>query len=98
MPRPKVVRTGPTRTPWIADIVAAMTNLGGQAHFKQLYAEIKRIRTEPMTSNWKIVVRNQIDLHSSDSENYDDRKEDLFYSVHGLGRGVWALRKLIPEE
>jgi hypothetical protein len=34
-----------------------------------------------------------VESHSSDSANYNGK--DIFYSVEGLGKGVWGLRKLL---
>lgn len=77
---------------WIDDIVQAMKNLGGRAEYKDLYDEVRRIREDPLPSTWKAVVRNQVESHSSDSDNYTNGRKDYFYSVHGKGKGVWALR------
>jgi len=82
---------------WIDDIVTAMENLGGQASYEELYEEVRRVRTEPLPKTWKAIVRNQVESYSSDSENYTPSRQDLFYSVYGLGGGVWALRKQIKK-
>ena len=37
-------------------------------------------------------IRNIIETHSSDSDAYIEKNEDLFYSVEGKGKGVWGLR------
>ncbi|MEM1042624.1 MAG: HNH endonuclease [Bacteroidota bacterium] len=78
---------------WIDDIVTAMQNLGGQAAYAALYEEVARVRGLPLPKTWRAIVRNQVESYSSDSENYRDSREDLFYSVGGLGSGAWALRK-----
>lgn len=72
---------------WVDDIVQALKNLGGQATVKQIYAEVERIRVEPLTKSWHASVRERIEAHSSDS-NYFQGK-DLFRKID---RGVWALR------
>lgn len=74
---------------WINDIVSAMSNLGGTAHYTDLYAEIKRIRTGPLPSAWKKIIQRQIQDHASESSGFKSKK--LFYPVNGLGSGTWGL-------
>jgi predicted restriction endonuclease len=38
------------------------------------------------------IVRRELEYNSSDSESYQGRY-DLFYSVNGIGEGVWGLRE-----
>lgn len=74
---------------WINDIVSAMSNLGGTAHYSELYAEIKRIRPGPLPSAWKKIVQRQIQDHAGESSGFKSKK--LFYPVNGLGSGTWGL-------
>lgn len=74
---------------WINDIVSALSNLGGTAHYRELYAEIKRIRTAPLPSAWKKIVQRQIQDHAGESSGF--KSEKLFYPVSGLGSGTWGL-------
>lgn len=80
------------RRSWVEDVVEAMEHLGGQATYAELYAEVRRVRGEPIPPSWKSIVRYQIRLHSSDSEDYDPNKEDLFFSLDRSGTGPWGLR------
>ncbi len=82
---------------WVDYIKAAFENLGGWATYDDLYAELKRIRHEDFTQSWKATVRNIVESHSSDSENWSPNRPDLFYSVNGLGSGVWGLRDFISK-
>lgn len=72
-------------------IVQALHNLGGEASYPEIYAEYERISGVQLTHSRKAGIRKSIEDHSSDSLNYKGR-EDLFYSVYGLGNGVWGLR------
>lgn len=72
-------------------IVQALHNLGGKASYPEIYAEYERISGVQLTHGLKAGIRKSIEDHSSDSLNYKGR-EDLFYSVYGLGNGVWGLR------
>lgn len=73
---------------WNEDILQAFRNLGGQAHLKQIYAEIKQIRKEPLPKSLEHIVQRIIQDHSSDSASF--RGNNLFRKV---GNGVWALRE-----
>ena len=72
-------------------IVQAMKNLGGKASYSELYAEYENISSITLTSGKKAGIRKAIEDHSSDSGNFKG-KEDIFYSVYGIGGGVWGLR------
>jgi putative restriction endonuclease len=79
---------------WIDDIVNSLTELGGIAHYKDLYKKIEETRTEPLTPSWQATLRRTVETHSSDSENFTGK--DLFYSTQGLGKGIWGLRNYSP--
>jgi 5-methylcytosine-specific restriction endonuclease McrA len=77
---------------WVDYIIQAMQNLGGWATYSDLYKEIKKVRNEDYTPAWQATVRNVVESHSSDSENWREGKPDHFYSVNGIGSGAWGLR------
>ena len=81
---------------WATDLVQALENLGGQAQLSDIYCEIKQIRPN-LTSAWKSSVRERIQRHSSDSLSYNPDNPDLFYSVEGLGSGIWGLRSSLNK-
>lgn len=78
---------------WLEYIIQAFENLGGIATYSQLYKEIKKIRENNLCNNWKAVIRATIERHSSDSSTFNG-KRDIFYSVDGLGKGLWGLRNI----
>lgn len=80
---------------WLADLVEAYSGLGGEAPYSKVYAAvegIRRMRGGSWTREAKASVRRTVEDHSDASKNY--RGKNVFYSVHGLGRGVWGL---LPE-
>ncbi|WP_429104392.1 HNH endonuclease [Aeromonas allosaccharophila] len=79
---------------WADDLVQAFENLGGQAELADIYDEIEKIRLN-LTPAWKSSVRERIQRHSSDSAAYNEKNPDLFYSLEGLGNGVWGLRSKV---
>jgi hypothetical protein len=83
-------------TTWLEDVITAMYNLGGITRLQDLYNEVRSIRTEPLSRTWQVTIRTTIRAHSSDSATFDGG-EDTFYSVRGLGQGVWGLRKRIQS-
>jgi predicted HNH restriction endonuclease len=85
-------------TTWLTYIIKAFDNLGGLASYSDLYKELERIREEPRSTEWKATVRRTIETHSSHSANYTPGRPDLFYSVQGLGQGIWALRSYTQFE
>lgn len=76
---------------WLEDVITAFKNLSGVSHYSDLYEEVKRIRKKPLPKSWQAIIRRTIESHSSDSEAFLGR-EDLFYSVKGIGSGIWGLR------
>lgn len=80
---------------WDEDIVIALENLGGSASYDDLYSEIERLRAN-FPASWKAIVRRRVQDLSSDSAGFK-HGEDLFFSVEGLGAGVWGLRSKLAE-
>ncbi len=72
---------------WVEDIEQALKNLGGQATLSQIYEEVKRIRKDPLPATWKASIRERIEAHSSDSQNF--KGKDIFRKVD---KGIWALK------
>ena len=79
----------------VETVVAALRSLGGQARPVEIANEVRRLFSGPHTSHLLQSVRARIQECSSDS-NHWKKKRDLFYSVHGIGGGVWGLREMDP--
>lgn len=77
---------------WIQDITKAFEQYGGVASLPDIYKLTALLRTEPLPRNHRAIIRREIENHSSDSKVFKN-KEDLFYTVYGLGKGIWGLRK-----
>jgi 5-methylcytosine-specific restriction endonuclease McrA len=83
---------------WKEDIVDALESLGGSASYDEIYEFIQSSERD-LPKTWKAVIRRNVQNFSSDSAGYKGRK-DIFYSVEGIGSGVWGLRsylKLTPK-
>ena len=72
-------------------IVEALQALGGKGSYPEIYEKFEEISGITLTYGQKAGIRKNIEDHSSDSRNYKNKK-DLFYSVFGLGSGIWGLR------
>lgn len=80
---------------WLEDIETALANLGGVGRLSQIYDEVRRIREGPHPRAFRGTIRGTIETHSSDSAKF--RGRDIFFSVHGLGAGVWGLRSYLKN-
>jgi putative restriction endonuclease len=76
-------------------VTAALRSLGGQARPIEIAEEIRRLFPGPHPESLLQSVRGRIQECSSDSKIWK-KKRDLFYSVHGIGGGVWGLRAMDP--
>lgn len=74
---------------WLDDVITALKNLGGTAHYDLLYKEIQRIRKRPLPEAWKKIIQRVVQDHAIESSGFKTRR--LFYSVNGKGSGVWSL-------
>lgn len=74
-------------------VAQALRSLGGQARPAEIAEEIRRIFPGPHPTSLLQSVRARIQECSSDSKFWK-KKRDIFYSVHGIGGGVWGLREM----
>lgn len=88
---------------WLGEIIEAMKDLGGHAHYSDLYEAVKdRGNIKFDSKDPKAQIRGTIERHSSDSSVYkkyykNQPDKDIFYSVYGKGKGHWGLRNFEPS-
>lgn len=80
---------------WRDDIIKALAQSGGVAHLSDIYALVKSYRKN-VPPSYRDMIRGNIESASSDSRVWD-KKNDLFYSAGGIGRGIWGLRSMQKE-
>ena len=83
----------------LSEIIAALEELGGSAHLSDICRRMQeRARTPGIQTNptWKKTVSATIQSHSSDTRSFREGNADIFYSVEGLGNGIWGLRDMRP--
>jgi len=73
------------------DIIDAIRQLGGKAKYNDIYKMYEQLAHKKLTYGQKAGIRKNIEIHSSDSKNYRENNEDIFYALEGLGKGIWAL-------
>lgn len=81
-------------TAWGDDILEAMENIGGPANYEKIYGQVKKVRLGNHRSwpkNAEAIIRREIQQASSDSSSWKGQKDDYF-SVAGLGQGIWSIR------
>lgn len=74
----------------LEDIVYALESMGGSGRLRDIYDVVEKRRANS-TDSLPAMIRRTIQDHSSDSAGYKHR-QDLFFSLEGLGGGVWGLR------
>lgn len=79
---------------WTDDIKLALINLNGIGRNQEIYDEIQKIRPN-VSGDWQAVIRRTIQQNSSDTQSWSGNN-DLFYSVNGIGQGIWGLREFYP--
>lgn len=81
---------------WREDVETALKGIGGVGSLAQIYDAVEALRGDDLPNSYEAIVRRELEYNSSDSESYKGRF-DLFYSVQGIGSGMWGLRELITE-
>lgn len=77
---------------WVDAVVLAVAKHGGTAHLNRMYDDAPRIYGY-VPGSVDSVIRQAVESHSSDSEQWRRGTPDLFYSVEGLRSGIWGLRE-----
>lgn len=74
---------------WLNEVIEVIQLLGGEAHYEDIYRLIyeRQIINFENNPNWQAAVRQNIEMHSSDSAAYSGKK-NIFYTVAGKGRGL----------
>jgi hypothetical protein len=91
---------GDNNMTWLQSVEGALSNLGGVSSLREIYAEVLRLRLsngESVPPSIEAVIRKELEYNSSDS-SVGTSGRDLFYSVDGIGNGVWGLRSELPSE
>ena len=77
-------------------VIESLKELGGHAYLNDIYKVFEKISDEELPESYKAIVRATLEKNSSDSTVFDG-KDDLFYSVDGIGNGHWGLRSINNE-
>jgi hypothetical protein len=77
---------------WVDDVREAFRALGGEADLAAVYRRVEEMRRaagRSIVRSLEATIRQTIEAHSSDSDNFKPGNADHFRHV---GRGRWALR------
>ncbi len=78
---------------WRDELIKVFEELGGIADYNQIKNAVERRGMKKWVPH---SVRQCIEDHSSDSSSFRTGN-DLFYSVDGIGKGIWGLREYLIE-
>jgi serine/threonine protein kinase len=85
---------GDPSAPLIKWIVTAFRNLGGRAHLKQVYEEVRRLGYEGGGQDLDKIIRTRICDHSSDSPKFTGNPNDDLFRCTERRSGIWELREM----
>ena len=80
-------------------VIKALKELNGHGYLRDIYAECEEIANKSnfhLSKNYPASIRALLERFSSDSAVFNG-KEDLFFSVDGIGNGHWGLRNYQPD-
>ena len=90
-----------SKVTYLSEITEALKSLGGRGHLNDICRVMKeRGKLQSILTNpaWTNAVSGEIQSHSTDAQSYVEGNDDLFYSVEGIGSGVWGLRNYQPDQ
>ncbi len=90
-----------SKVTYLSEITEALKRLGGKGHLNDICRVMKeRGKLQSILTNpaWTSAVSREIQRYSSDSQTFVEGNDDLFYSVEGIGSGVWGLRNYQPDQ
>ncbi|MBQ9673698.1 MAG: HNH endonuclease [Ruminococcus sp.] len=88
------------RVIYLSEIIESITNLGGEASFKEICSSIEERDLLPnihTNRSWRNNVSTELTTHCKQMDSYRTYNPDLFYSVYGKGEGYWGLRSMREE-
>ncbi|HTF63578.1 MAG TPA: HNH endonuclease [Edaphobacter sp.] len=91
LPAETQLRSG--RATWLEDVITGLSKLGGIASLGDIYTEAKKYRSD-LPKSFEAIIRRTVESNSSDSSVWN-KKDDIFYSAEGIGKGVWGLRSML---
>ncbi|MCD7773089.1 MAG: HNH endonuclease [Ruminococcus sp.] len=81
---------------YLSEIISALEKLNGTGSLSEICEIIEsndKLSAIHTNKAWKNNVSNTIQTHYSQTLSYKGYTDDIFYSVYGVGKGYWGLRK-----
>lgn len=95
----KIVKGVNDMTTWAEDVRNALRRLGGDAVYEDIYVEVDKHGDHHLADysrqSFTASIRNAVEIHSSESKNFKNKKpeDDWFVPLDGLGAGYWGLKE-----
>jgi len=84
---------------WLEDVIKGLEELNGLASLQDIYSKLRTIRPLPHGEHFKSSIRSTIKKYSPDSKVFIGGKDnEIFYSIEGIGGGVWGLHSKLKLE
>lgn len=80
---------------WKDELIRGLKHFGGEAHRKELFEYIEKTTNKNITKEFVKTLQKELERLSKDSTNFGGT--DIFYSVEGIGSGVWGLNNYVPD-
>lgn len=84
------------RITWKDELIRGLKHFGREAHRQELFEYIRQTTTKNVTKEFIKTLQKELERLSKDSNNFSGT--DVFYSVDGIGSGVWGLNNYTPDE
>lgn len=81
---------------YLSEIVDSLVELNGKGSLQEICDQIKKrnlLLNIETNKNWERNVSAEIQKHCKETKSFVEGNEDLFYSVEGIGKGIWGLKK-----
>lgn len=84
-----------------SEIISSLKELGGIASLSEINNRIEErnaLDGIKKNLNWKRTVSAVLQRYCKETQSYKEGNENLFYSVEGIGKGIWGLVGFDPEQ
>lgn len=81
---------------WKDELIRGLKHFGGEAHRKELFDYIKKTTNKNIPKKFTNTLQKELERLSKDSSNFSG--VSIFYSVEGIGAGVWGINGYEPDE
>ena len=81
---------------WKDELIRGLKHFGGEAHRQELFEYIKNTTMKEITKEFSATLQKELERLSESSKNFSGT--NVFYSVEGIGSGIWGLKDYVVEK